>query len=457
MCRHRRVIDIVRSGWYLGAAILCFIFLMKMPCTAQSETTSRQGTRADTILHIALPRLTTLDGPLDHLELLEATPPKRVRIPDPAPANALFLSLFYSWQQTGDPTIVVMVVPGAGGDSLYVDRNYDNDLSNDGAPEFFPDSAVNHTLEIVARGDPRQRTRLLLARTIGPGDLPDSLRMRYVDHDGNLVPAFARFVGMLKGRPDFTGIRGTFFWDGRVTLRRGVLVCAQDSIQTGLFDVGNNGLFNDSDDVVLIDLGRTGHLSYMDDSQVVGFDDVIALEDSHWEVTGADKYGTWIELRKTDRPLTSLFSARRDSAAALQGLRNAEEVEVDSSFWAIVGETLDGHPLMLNQYQNGWTLLIFWGEWCAPCLQEIPALRQIAASIPSVRIVGFLNAHDIAKARRVIASERMNWPQVLLSLPLAKQFRISAYPTNLLLLPGGARAIRLHAVNTDVLTRVMGR
>jgi thiol-disulfide isomerase/thioredoxin len=138
-------------------------------------------------------------------------------------------------------------------------------------------------------------------------------------------------------------------------------------------------------------------------------------------------------------------------------LWNAEEVEVDSSFWAIVGETLDGQPLMLNQYRSGWTLLIFWGEWCAPCLQEIPALRQIAAAMPAVRIVGFLNTHDIAKARRVIAAERMNWPQVLLSPPLAKQFRISAYPTTLLLLPGGARAIRLHAVNTDVLTRVMER
>jgi len=413
--------------------------------------------RAQQTHRIPLPRLTTLDGPLDHLEILETVPPKAVRLPAVDTTGALFLSVFYSWHQTNDPRIVIMVLPASGGDSLYIDRNCDGDLSNDGAPDFFPLGERDHHFEIVAQKDLRQRTRLLLARTLNVDVLPDSLRERYVDRDGNLTPSFARFIGMLKGKPTFDGRCGTFFWDGRVSLRRGTLEVAGDSIQLGLFDLGNNGLYNDSDDVLLIDREGTGQLTYMDEGEIVALDDVFSLGAHHWRVAGVDRFGTWIDLRQTDEALTARFQARRDSIAELQALRGATAIQVDSSLWALTGETIDGDTLGLSSYRGGWLLLNFWGEWCGPCMQEIPALLEATHAYAELQIIGFLRTNHLPKAREVISSKGMTWPQLRLTPAVEKRFSISAFPTNLLLFPDGVQGIRLNTVSVELLGRLLKR
>jgi thiol-disulfide isomerase/thioredoxin len=439
LASNRRVIVVLTLGLFLTGAAL--------PDMGRAQQTHR----------IPLSRLTTLDGPLDHLEILESVPPEAVRLPAVDTTGALFLSVFYSWHQTNDPRIVIMVLPASGGDSLYIDRNYDGDLSNDGAPEFFPSEEVEHPFEIVAHEDPRQRTRLLLARTLNVGVIPDSLWERYVDRDGNLTPAFARFIGRLKGKPTFDGRCGTFFWDGRISLRRGTLELAGDSIALGLFDLGNNGLFNDSDDVLLIDREGTGHLTYMDEGQIVALEDVFSLGANHWRVAGADRYGTWIDLRQTDEAPTALFEARRDSVAVLQAVRGATVIRVDSSLWALTGETINGDTVGLSRYRGGWLLLNFWGEWCGPCLQEIPVLLEATHAYAELQIVGFLRTNNLPKARDVISSKGMTWPQLRLVPTVEKQFGISAFPTNLLLFPDGLQGIRLNAVSVELLGRLLKR
>src|SRR4051794_34833665 len=39
--------------------------------------------------------------------------------------------------------------------------------------------------------------------------------------------------------------------------------------------------------------------------------------------------------------------------------------------------TDEGKGLIAQNMQGKWTLLSFWADWCAPCLQEMPALNQL--------------------------------------------------------------------------------
>ncbi len=54
--------------------------------------------------------------------------------------------------------------------------------------------------------------------------------------------------------------------------------------------------------------------------------------------------------------------------------------------------TLDGKPVSLSQLKGKRVLINFWASWCAPCLEEIPALKSaytdLKAKYPDVEFVG---------------------------------------------------------------------
>ncbi|MGZ3722743.1 MAG: TlpA family protein disulfide reductase [Bdellovibrionales bacterium] len=39
--------------------------------------------------------------------------------------------------------------------------------------------------------------------------------------------------------------------------------------------------------------------------------------------------------------------------------------------------SLEGKSLKAQNFEGRWTLLTFWAYWCAPCLEEMPALNQL--------------------------------------------------------------------------------
>jgi thiol-disulfide isomerase/thioredoxin len=40
--------------------------------------------------------------------------------------------------------------------------------------------------------------------------------------------------------------------------------------------------------------------------------------------------------------------------------------------------TLDGEEFSESDFKGKWLIINFWAEWCAPCLEEIPDLNQLA-------------------------------------------------------------------------------
>jgi thiol-disulfide isomerase/thioredoxin len=49
---------------------------------------------------------------------------------------------------------------------------------------------------------------------------------------------------------------------------------------------------------------------------------------------------------------------------------------------------LNGAPAPLSGFAGQPLLINFWATWCAPCVREIPMLKEFHAQDPSIRVVG---------------------------------------------------------------------
>lgn len=63
----------------------------------------------------------------------------------------------------------------------------------------------------------------------------------------------------------------------------------------------------------------------------------------------------------------------------------------------------DGRPQALSQWRGNWIVLNFWATWCAPCVEEMPTLQQIAREYAARGVVvvgvGVDNAGAIRRFR----------------------------------------------------------
>ena len=103
----------------------------------------------------------------------------------------------------------------------------------------------------------------------------------------------------------------------------------------------------------------------------------------------------------------------------------------------------------MDSYRGRYILLNVWGEWCSPCLAEIPALVETydALAPDMLQMVGLLQTSDVKSAQEVMQQQGMSWPQVMLTDELKDFFNIWRYPTNILIHPDGETYLEAGMVN----------
>jgi thiol-disulfide isomerase/thioredoxin len=399
------------------------------------------------VYRVPLDMLTTLDDIDVHVVACTSHPAKPVRLPIAELTGQRFIRLFSTWDETEDPDVVVMIQTKASGDLLYIDRNTNNDLTDDGPPVLFPWGQDSIVFDLTSRSDAHQHVRLLLSRKMQYSklfrELPDSSKVQFLDEQGILNPRFAR-IWFVPGEVTI-GAPGTFYFDDRVTVRRGSFVVKGKAHAIGLFDWTNNGLYNDRGDVLLLDPRGEGLLSYNSPS-VVALDDVFRIDGVNFRLRALDPYGTWVELEQTTARPTHHHAARLDSVA----LASAETLSIKGEVWNLVATTIDSNTVQLKSFRGKYLLLNFWGEWCGPCLREIPALVHAAdtyADSTRIQVLSFLEAKDLPKARNIIRDSGVRWPQLFLDKKAREVFPVRAFPTNILVLPDGNKCIVTQTVS----------
>ena len=389
--------------------------------------------------------LTKLDDEFVHLVTLSNEAKEKLviqKFPDSEiPITRKYLKLFHSWDKENDENISILLYQLKNEDLLYVDKNNDNDLTNDGDPILFPINKDSITIDIVSSKDKNQKLKLALFRK---PDLNDSLKTSFVDSKGNLSSSFLKYAKLYSDDSDFDGKERSFFFDYTLTLRKGEIKLGDSTYSVGLFDYSNNGKFDDKRDLFLIDIARTGKLNLDNPSIVFAIDDVFTIAGKNYKLTEVDKYGKYFIIEETkDEPTFHYLKWVQEESS-----KGQKKGILSSDFWNNKLVSLSGEEINLSSFKGQFLLLNFWGEWCVPCINEIEELKQAYEKNKSkVNFLGALKVIDIAKAKNIVINKNINWPNAFLTEEMIKEFGVISYPTNILIFPNGINYIKEHGIN----------
>lgn len=141
-------------------------------------------------IFVPLDSLSTLDDFDIHLTLLSDQPQEELVIPPIIPNNAKYFSLYYNSKISNDTYVHILIDQQKDRDILYVDKNINKNLTDDGDPVVFLHSQNMQYLDIHNETDTNQIVRLVIYR-VPP--IIDSLKNKFFDNNGNLNPKFVKF------------------------------------------------------------------------------------------------------------------------------------------------------------------------------------------------------------------------------------------------------------------------
>lgn len=121
---------------------------------------------------------------------------------------------------------------------------------------------------------------------------------------------------------------------------------------------------------------------------------------------------------------------------------------------------LDGKPHALAEYKGRWLLVNFWASWCAPCMEEIPALiaAQNTHGPKGLQVLG-IAMDDPEEARKTVRNKGINYPTLVgdddvLALMEKLGNTMGALPYSVLISPEGVvRDLELGGLTTARLDR----
>ncbi len=97
-----------------------------------------------------------------------------------------------------------------------------------------------------------------------------------------------------------------------------------------------------------------------------------------------------------------------------------------------------------EQYKGKWMLIDFWGTWCKPCVAELPRFQkfydEFAQAHQNELVVLTVACHDLEpKVREFMTQKQYTFPVAMADNTIEKSFRVSEYPTKVLITPQGNR------------------
>lgn len=128
----------------------------------------------------------------------------------------------------------------------------------------------------------------------------------------------------------------------------------------------------------------------------------------------------------------------------------------------------DGREIRLADYRGKVVLLDFWGSWCAPCRASHPHLKQLYAQYKDKGFEIIAIASEKAptpeeqkkKWLAAIEKDGINWVHILNNdgrekQDLIREYRITAFPTKILLDQDGKILLRITASATDDIDKTL--
>jgi peroxiredoxin len=117
------------------------------------------------------------------------------------------------------------------------------------------------------------------------------------------------------------------------------------------------------------------------------------------------------------------------------------------------GRTLAGDSVKLSDLRGRIAVVDFWGTWCGPCVAQLPQIRRIYDHFrgATFEVVGINSDADLEGLRQFVAANHVDWTTVLDRAPdgpIAKAWRVEAWPATFLIDEGGVIRSRDLAFDT---------
>ena len=128
----------------------------------------------------------------------------------------------------------------------------------------------------------------------------------------------------------------------------------------------------------------------------------------------------------------------------------------------------DGNTISLEDYKGKLVLLDFWGSWCSPCRASHPHLKELYKEYKDKDFEIIAIANEVVKSPEeqrtkwleAIEKDGIPWVHVLNNdgqeiQDLVKDYRITGFPTKILLDKDGKILLRVTASATDDIDKML--
>ncbi|MFQ5639045.1 MAG: TlpA family protein disulfide reductase [bacterium] len=290
-----------------------------------------------------------------------------------------------------DSLITLALDETDSGSYLYIDRNNNEDLTDDGDPGWDEDKSAYRSKEAL-------------------------VDVTYKDSNQKApVPYPITFYRSKNRTPDsIVAFRNGY--------REGTIALKDTSYRIALLDDDFNGLFTEKG-AIIIDTNRDGHLSGDTDSEeYYSLHEPFNLNGVTYKMKHVSPAGDFITLTIADTmvfPKTSLIIGT-----------------VAPSFQT---RSIDGQSIDLLNYRNKVVLLDFWATWCKPWEEALPELKRIHERYQArgLEIIGVNLDYDLETLSDFVQENRIPWQQVSTGkgwdMALVNIYKVEAIPKNFLL------------------------
>lgn len=276
---------------------------------------------------------------------------------------------------------------------LYVDKNNNEDLTDDDNPQWDEEENgywFKEELVDVYYRDDRQKA-------------PVPYTIKFYRHPKRMPKVLVAF---------------------RNGYREGAITLKDTTYKVALFDDDLDGLFQLSGKgAIIIDINRDGVLNGRTDSpEYFTFDDLFNIRGETYRIKRISPAGDVLTLTTAD----SAVAPKRILTAG----QNAPDIRTTS---------LQGTFIDLNAFKNKVVLIDFWATWCKPWQNELGILKRSYQRYHprGFEIIGVSLDYDLDTLREFLQSNDIRWGQVATGegwrMDLVRIFNVQAVPKNFLL------------------------
>jgi len=147
-------------------------------------------------------------------------------------------------------------------------------------------------------------------------------------------------------------------------------------------------------------------------------DDYIEIKNEIYKIIGVNVEMHTLVLEKTGLPKSQLFTTQ----VGFKPYPFQEE------------EFTTKTAISLEDFKGKYVFLDFWAEWCAPCIAELPYLKELYSKTDRTKfeIIGIAGRSTADGIKRLIEQYEITWFQIL-SDEIVKMYGITSFPTTILL------------------------